>query len=107
MRCCFSTRQAGRRCSNFTGAPTSWVDRYYNQTGNSTLPLPQGEYYFFAGSNTQAILDTFSYGQTSQPQQVGTSSVSPLFYLFLFVFIAIGALLIVLAFSILTRRVWR
>jgi len=71
------------------------------------LPLPQGEYYFFAGSSAQAILDTFSYGQTQQPQQVGTFSVSPLFYLFLFVFIAIGALLIVLAFSILTRRVWR
>ena len=92
---------------NFTGAPTSWVDRYYSQIGRPTLPLPQGEYYFFAGSSAQAILDTFSYGQTQQPQQVGTSSVSPLFYLFLFVFIAIGALLIVLAFSILTRRVWR
>jgi len=98
---------AGGAVSNFTGAPTYWVDRYYNQIGNTTLSLPQGDYYFFAGSNTQAVLETFSYGQTSQPQQVGTSSYSPLLYLYLFVFIALGALLIVLAFSILTRRVWR
>jgi hypothetical protein len=92
---------------NFTGAPATWVDRFYNQTGNSTLPLPQGEYYFLAGSYASAILDTFGYGQTSQPQQIGTSSPSPLVYLFLSPFLAIGVLLIVLAFSILTRRVWR
>jgi hypothetical protein len=97
----------GEAVSNFTGAPTSWVDRYYNQEANTTLSLPQGEYYFFAGSNAQAVLNTFSYGQSSQPQQAGSSSVSPLFYLSLSVFMAIGALLIVLAFSILTRRVWR
>ncbi len=93
--------------SNFTGAPTSWVDRYYDQAGNSTLNLPQGEYYFFAGSNSQTTLKSFDYAQASQPQQVGTSSVSPFVYLFVSVFIAIGALLVVLAFSILTRRVWR
>jgi hypothetical protein len=98
---------AGQALLNFTGAPTSWVDRFYNQTDKSTLPLAQGEYYFFASSNTQAILNTFSYGQTSQPQQVGTYSASPLVYLFFFAFIAIGALLVILAFSILTRRIWR
>ena len=65
------------------------------------------EHHFFAGSNAQTILNTFSYVQTSQPQQVGTSSVSPLLYLFFFVFIAIGALLVVLEFPILTRRIWR
>jgi DNA-binding transcriptional ArsR family regulator len=97
---------AGQALLNFTGAPTSWVDRLNNQTGNSTLPLPQGEYYF-ASSNTQATLNTFSFGEGSQPHQVGTLSASPLLYLYFFVFIAIGALLIVLAFSILTRRIWR
>jgi hypothetical protein len=97
----------GEAVSNFTGAPTTWVDRYYDQEANTTLSLPQGEYYFFASSNTQTILNTFNSGQSSQPQQAGTSSMSPLVYLSLSVFIAIGALLIVLAFSILTRRVWR
>jgi hypothetical protein len=93
--------------SNFTGAPASWVDRYYDQTGNSTLNLPVGTYYFFAGSSSQTTLETFGYAQASQPQHVGTASVSPFVYLTSFVFIAIGALLIVLAFSILTKRVWR
>lgn len=98
---------AGQALLNFTGAPTSWVDRFYNQIGNSTLPLPQDEYYFYTSSNTQVMLNSFSFGQASQPQQVGTYSASPLLYLYFFVFIAIGALLVVLAFSILTRRVWR
>jgi hypothetical protein len=98
---------SGQALLNFTGAPTSWVDRYYLQTGNVSSGLPQGQYYFFANSNAQAIVDNFGLGQTQPPQQVGTYSASPLFILFLSVFIAIGALLIVLAFSILTRRVWR
>jgi hypothetical protein len=97
----------GRALQNFTGAPASWVDHYYGQTGSFTLRLPQGEYYFFASSSTQTILDAFDYGQTQQPQQVGTSSPSPLLYLFFSVFIGIGALLIILAISVLTRRVWR
>jgi len=98
---------AGPAGSNFTGAPTSWVDRSYGQTGNSTLPLPKGEYYFFVGSSTQTILNAFSLGLANQPQKVGTYSASPLLYLYVLVFIAIGVLFIVLASSILTRRVWR
>lgn len=98
--------QAPLAVLNFTGAPTSWVGQYYHQTGNASLSLPQGQYFFFAGSNTRAVLDTFDLRQTQQPQQVGASSQSPFIYLFLFVFIAFGTLLIVLAFSILTRRVW-
>jgi hypothetical protein len=98
---------SGQAPLNFTGAPTSWIDRYHLQTGNVSSSLPQGHYYFFAGSNAQAIIDNFGIGQTQPSQQVGTYSASPLLYLFLFVIIAIGALLIVLAFSILTRRVWR
>ena len=92
---------------NFTGVPPSWVDRYYLQVGNVTSSLPQGRYYFFASSNTQAIVDSFGVGQSQLTQQIGHLQLSPFFYLLLSVFIALGVLLIVLAFSILTRRVWR
>ena len=69
--------------------------------------LHQAQYYLFAGSNTRTILDTFGLEQLQQPQQQASSSPSPFVYLFFSVFIAIGALLIITAFSILTRRVWR
>jgi hypothetical protein len=97
----------GQALLNFTGAPTFWADRYYQQKGNATLNLPQAQYYFFAGSNTQTVLETFGLVQTQQPQQQASSSQSQFSYLFFSVFIAVGALLIILAFSILTRRVWR
>jgi hypothetical protein len=93
--------------SNFTGAPTAWVDRYYGPSGNSTVDLPQGVYYFFAGSSTPAVLDTFGYAQAQQPQQQAGPSPSPLFYLDIAPIYAIGALMLVLAWSIATRRVWR
>ena len=94
---------------NFTGTPTSWVDRYYGITGNSTLSLPQGEYHFLASSSTPATLNSFTYGQSSN--KPGTFSPSPCIYLFLSIFVAFGVVFIVLAFSILTHRVggnlWR
>jgi len=88
---------------NFTGAPTSWVAQYYQQTGNVSLTLPQGQYYFFAGSITQAVLDTFEY---TQVQPVAGSSLPPSLLPGL-ALTALGVLLIILAYTILTRRVWR
>ena len=91
---------------NFTGSPTSWVDRYYLQSGSVSPSPPQGQYYFFAGSPSQVSLNSFGISE-SQTQQGGYPQSSFSFILFLAVFIAIGALLIVLGVSILTRRVWR
>jgi len=90
---------------NFSGMPASWVSQYYLQTGSVSLILPQGQYYFLAGSTTQAILDSFSL--TQQHQAAGGSPPSPLEYLPLLVPVALGTLMIALAVSILTRRVWR
>ena len=97
----------GQPPPTFTGAPASSVDQYYGESGNQTLSLPGGPYYFFASSSGQAVLNTFGWAQAQQPQQAGTIPIQPIFYLWLFVFIAFGVLLIVLAVSILTRRVWR
>ena len=91
---------------NFSGTPASYVSQYDFQTGSVSLSLPQDQYYFFAGSSTQAILDSFSLTQ-QQHQLADGSSLSPLEYLSALVLVALGTLMIVLAFSILTRRVWR
>jgi DNA-binding transcriptional ArsR family regulator len=90
---------------NFSGMPASWVSQYDLQSGSVSLSLPQGQYYFLAGSSTQAILDSFSL--TQQFQAAGGPPPSPLEYLPVLFFIALGTLMIVLAVSILTRRVWR
>jgi DNA-binding transcriptional ArsR family regulator len=88
---------------NFSGKPTSWVSQYDLQSGTVSLSLPQGQYYFFVGSNAQAILDLFSL--TQAPQKGGSSAPSPLEYLPGLFFIALGTLMIVLAVLILTRRI--
>jgi DNA-binding transcriptional ArsR family regulator len=87
---------------NFSGTPPSWVSQYDLQTGNVSLSLPGGQYYFLAGSTTQAILDSFSL--TQQHQAAGGSPPSPLEYLPTLVLVAFGTFMIVLAISILTRR---
>jgi hypothetical protein len=91
---------------NFSGTPVSWVSQYDLQTGSVSLNLPQGQYYFLAGSSTQAILDSFSLTQ-QQHQAAGVSPPSPFEYLSVLVLVALGTLMIVLAVSIFTRRVWR
>ena len=90
---------------NFSGTPPSWVSQYDLQTESVSLSLPQGNYYLLAGSNAQAILDLFSL--TQPPQTAGGSPPSPLEYLPGLFFVGLGALVIVLAVLILTRRVWR
>jgi DNA-binding transcriptional ArsR family regulator len=90
---------------NFSGTPPSWVSQYDLQTGSISLSLPQGDYYFLAGSNAQAILNLFSL--TQPPQTTGGSPPSLLEYLPGLFFVALGALMIVIALLILTRRVWR
>jgi hypothetical protein len=94
----------GLGTDNFTGAPNAWVGQYYLQTGNVTLTLPDGTYYIFAGSGTQrAVLDTFEI-----PQYYYTvSGISPYAYVALPVDLGLGSLLIILAWSIITRRLWR
>jgi DNA-binding transcriptional ArsR family regulator len=90
---------------NFSGTPPSWVSQYDLQAGNVSLSLPQGQYYFLAGSTSQAILDLFSL--TQPPQAAGASPPSPLEYLPGLFFVALGALMIALAVLILVRRIWR
>lgn len=90
---------------NFSGTPTSWVSQYHLQNGNVSLILPQGKYYFLAGSTARTILDSFSL--TQQPQATSGSPSSLLEYLPALASVALGTFMIVLAVSILTRRVWR
>jgi DNA-binding transcriptional ArsR family regulator len=89
---------------DFTGVPSSWVSKYDLQTGNLSLSLPQGQYYFLASSSTQAILNSFALTQqraTSSSQQPSAG------YLLALVPLTLGIFLLVLAILILTRRVWR
>jgi DNA-binding transcriptional ArsR family regulator len=90
---------------NFTGLPSSSVESYYLQTDNVSLSLPQGQYHFFAGSRTRAVLDTFEISQTQE--QAGTrTSLSPMLLFYVAIFIALGVLFIALGVSIVTRRIW-
>ncbi|MDG6991263.1 MAG: winged helix-turn-helix transcriptional regulator [Nitrososphaerota archaeon] len=89
--------------SNFTGTPKAWVAKYDQQSGNVSLSAPQGQYSFYAWSQGNTLLDSFGVAQS---QSVG-SSLSPFQLLYAAVFLAVGALPIVLAVSILTHRVWR
>ena len=95
---------------NFTGAPRSWVSQYYLQSGNVSLSLQPSQYYFFAGSQAQTFFNGLTVSQLiAQHQQSAGMPSSNSFFLFLVlsVFIAIGAVLVILGVSILTRRVWR
>jgi DNA-binding transcriptional ArsR family regulator len=96
--------QVPETLENFSGMPASYVSQYDFQTGSISLSLQQDRYYFFAGSNTQAILDLFSLTQ-QQHQAADGSPQSPLEYLPALVLVVLGTLMIVLAFLILTRRV--
>jgi hypothetical protein len=97
--------QAPSTLANFSGAPQSWVNQYYLQTGSLALNLPPGQYYFLAASNVQATLDIFSLRQS--PPATSISTPSPSMYLLGLAPIAVGILIIALAVLILTRRVWR
>jgi hypothetical protein len=88
---------------NFTGVPSSWISQYDLRTGNVSLSLPQGQYYFLASSSTVAILNSF----TLQQQATSSSPQPSAEYLLALVPLALGIFLIVLAILILTRRVWR
>jgi hypothetical protein len=90
--------------ANFTGMPSYYVVQYDLQKGSVSLTLSQGQYYFFAGSNNNAIL--YSLSLTLQLPQV-TSGSSPSEYLLAAAPGAIGTLLIVLGVLILTQRIWR
>jgi hypothetical protein len=89
---------------NFTGVPSSWVSRYDFQTGSISLNLPQGQYYFLASSNTQAILNSFTL---TQQQATGASPQPRAEYLLALVPLALGIFMLVLGVLILTRKVWR
>ncbi|HEV2390078.1 MAG TPA: winged helix-turn-helix domain-containing protein [Nitrososphaerales archaeon] len=89
---------------NFTGTPGAWVSQYYLQAGNVSVTLPNGTYYIFAGSSGQrVVLDTFEIPQYTQT----VSGISTYAYVALPLDLGLGSLLIVLAWSIATRRLWR
>ena len=75
------------------------------QAGNFSVSLSQGQYYFYAWSPATTLL--VSLGMTQTQTQVLGSSFSPSLILPSAFFVAIGVFFIVLAASILTRRVWR
>ena len=91
--------------SNFTGAPASWLGEYNRAAGNVSLSAPPGTYHFYAWSQGDTMLDSF--GVTQVQTQPAGSLLSPFLILSAVVFMAAGALLIVLAASILTHRIWR
>ena len=90
---------------NFTGPPGSWAIEYYQHSGNVTVSLPRGQYHFYMWSSSPNYLDSFGLSQSQSEPAGGTSSL--FFYFSALVLIAIGILLVVLAVSILTHRVWR
>jgi DNA-binding transcriptional ArsR family regulator len=103
----FSHSVGGQPVFNFTGPPAAWSEEYYKQSGNVTVSLPPGQYHFYAWSQSANYLDSLTLSQKSQPQAVPGGGFSPFLFLYGVVFIAIGVLLIVLAASILTHRIWR
>ena len=106
-RLLFTHSQGGQQVSNFTGQLAVWSVQYYNQSGTENVSLPPGQYYFYAWSQSPNYLNSLSLSQKSQPQEQPGIGFSPFFYLSAAAFISIGVLLIVLAISILTHRVWR
>ena len=91
--------------NNFTGTPGFWARNFDMQAGNFSVSLPQGQYYFYAWSATTNLLNSFGMTQT-QTQVIGSSFLPSLILPSAF-FVALGVFLIVLAASILTRRIWR
>ena len=96
--------QVSTALENFTGVPSSWISEYDLQTGNVSLSLPQGQYYFLASSSTPAILNSFTL---TQQQTTGSSQQPSSGYLLALVPLALGIFLLVLPILILTRRLWR
>jgi DNA-binding transcriptional ArsR family regulator len=89
---------------NFNGTLTSYVSQYDSQSGSVSLTLPQGQSYFFAGSNINAILNLLTL--TQQHYQVG-GGLLPAGYLVAVFFGVVGLLMIAIAVLILKRRIWR
>jgi hypothetical protein len=91
--------------TNLTGTPALWARDFEGRTGNLTLSLPRGQYYFYAWSSSANLLDSFGLDQTQTQSEM--TAISPGILLYSSVLVALGALLLVVAWSILTRRVWR
>ena len=89
---------------NFTGMPSSYASRYDLQSGSISLALSEGQYYFFAGSANNAILDSLTL-TTQQYQETGSSSI--IYYLIPAVLGVTGTIMIALAALILNHRLWR
>ena len=102
-----SRSKGGQPVYNFTGPPGAWSEQYYKQSGNLTVTLPPGQYHFYVWSQSANYLDSFTLSQKTQPQELPGGGFSPAPFFFAVIFIAIGVLLIALAVSILTHRVWR
>ncbi len=86
-----TANQAGHTVSSFAGSPSSWVYSYDLQTGDVTLNLTQGSYYFLAGSSKESNLYSF----TAIQQQTTASSSPAAVFLFALVPLALGIFLLV------------
>ena len=89
--------------SNFTGMPSVYLNKYTLKSDSVSLTLPQGQYWFYAGSTSNTTLDSLLVTQqlrlTIGPSSLGYSiSASP---------VALGIIMVVLGILIRTRRVWR
>jgi len=89
---------------NFTGMPSSHANQYDLQSGSISLTLSQGQYYFFAGSPTNAILDSLTL---TYQQYQATGSPSLIDYVITATLIVTGIAMTALAALILTQRIWR
>lgn len=83
--------------------PPSYLDKYTLKSDSVSLTLPQGQYWFYAGSIGNITLDSLLLSQQIHP----TGGSLPLEYLIAATPVALGILMIVLAILILNRRVWR
>ncbi len=89
--------------SNFTGMPSVYLDKYTLKSDRVSLTLPQGQYWFYAGSTSNTTLDSLLVTQkinlTGGPSLLeNLENLTP---------VGLGIIMIVLGILIRTRRVWR
>lgn len=96
-------QQYGGFVENFTGTPHLYVGQYYSQNGSVSVVLPEGQYYLFVGSSSQATLDSLAI--TQQLPRITNASFPPsVVILITSVLIALGIILVALGVFIFRRR---
>ena len=93
--------QAPTYVANITGIPPSYLNLYHLQSGSVSVALSQGQYYFFAGSQSYAKLDSLTLTQHHKaPENTTTRD-----YLIAAVPGAIGILMVTIAVLIFKKRI--